>query len=203
MNNRSVYLRAFEPEDYKLINKWRNDFEIQSLTCGHFRYVSTIMEKSWTENLMLNNKENVYLSIILNDGSDKMIGYTSINNINHIDRKAHGGGIVIGDKETRGADILTDTFILLFQHAFDDLNLHRLTGACLEEHTDSRLMMETMGMKMEGIEYDSICKLGKYHNVCKYAILSNDYYRMTNNGDFSMKSFLQRYKQAKSNLKRI
>lgn len=200
MNQLSVYLRAFEPEDYKLINTWRNDYDIQSLTCGHFRYVSTEMEKDWANTQMLNNRENVYLAIVLNDGSDKMIGYTSINNINHIDRKAHGGGIVIGDKGARGAEILTDTFFLIFKHAFYDLNLHRFTGACLEEHTQSRLMMETMGMKLEGMEYESICKMGRYHNVCKYAILSNDYYRMLKNDDFLMKGYLKRFKTAKTNL---
>jgi hypothetical protein len=45
MNNYSVYLRAFEPNDYLLINNWRNDRSIQKRTCGNFRYVSTEMEK--------------------------------------------------------------------------------------------------------------------------------------------------------------
>lgn len=200
MNKLSIYLRAFEPDDYKLINTWRNDYGLQSLTCGHFRYVSTEMEKTWVNAQILNNKDNIYLAIILNDGSDKMIGYTSINDINHFDRKARGGGIVIADKPSTSAEILTDTFILLFRHVFDDLNLHRFTGACLEEHKQSRLMMETVGMKMEGMEYDSICKMGKFHNICKYVILSDDYFRMVENGEFTMKSFMKRYKQAKSNI---
>lgn len=201
MTKLSVYLRAFEADDYKFINIWRNNYNIQSLTCGHFKYVSTEMEKNWANAQMLNNKENVYLAIILNDGSDKMIGYTSINNINHIDRKANCGGIVLGDRESSGADVLTDTFFLLFRHAFCDLNLHRFTGGCLEEHTQSRLMMETMGMKLEGLEYDSIFKMGKFHNLCKYVILSDTYYKMLENNDFSMKEYLKRFKNAKSKFK--
>lgn len=198
MKEFSVFLRAFEPEDFKCINSWRNDYNIQSLTCGHFRYVSSEMEKSWANAKMLNNRDDIYLSIVLNDGSGRMVGYTSINNINHLDRKAHLGGIVIGDKESRGADILIDTFLLLFQHAFNDLNLNRITGACLETHVQSRQMMESMGMIMEGMEYESILKMGKFHNVCKYVILSHSYFNMIECGGFSLKSIIKRYKTVKT-----
>lgn len=197
----TVYLRAFEPEDYQLINKWRNDYDIQNLTCGHFRYVSSQMEKSWVEEQMMNNRQNIYLAIILNDGSDRMIGYTSINNINYLDRNAKGGGIVIGDKESRNIDILVDANILLGRHIFCDLNLHRISGACLEEHTESRMMMELFGMRLEGIEYDSIYKNGRFHNKCLYSLLSTDYFSDVDSEVDEYKIFLKRFRESKKRLK--
>ena len=41
----SIFLRGFEIEDALLINKWRNDFEIQKLVSTSFKYVSLEIEK--------------------------------------------------------------------------------------------------------------------------------------------------------------
>ncbi len=40
-----VYLRAFEPDDYRLINKWRNDPEINKYLGGNTFLVSSEREK--------------------------------------------------------------------------------------------------------------------------------------------------------------
>lgn len=49
MDNNKIFLRGFELEDYILINKWRNDPEIQNLLSGNFRYVSSEIEKEWVK----------------------------------------------------------------------------------------------------------------------------------------------------------
>ena len=134
MSNYSVFLRAFELEDYLLINKWRNDFEIQKLTCGTFRYVSSEMEKTWVQDKIMNNNHNIYWAICLNDEAKTMIGYTSINNIDYVNRSVHGGGIVIGERSLSSGNILIDVFLLKFDYIFNHLNLNRYTASCLESH---------------------------------------------------------------------
>jgi len=186
-----VYLRAFESGDYKIINKWRNNQQLYSKTVGMFRYVSSEMEKAWVESKMMSNAKDAYFAICLNDGSDKMVGYTSINDIDHINRKAHGGGIVI-DPEYQSGDVLIDTNLLGFHHVFDNLGMHRYTGSCLECHTDSRIMMEMMGYKLEGIERESQYKFHKYNNLCKYSLLDSEYYELLNSGGYSELSIAKR-----------
>jgi ribosomal-protein-alanine N-acetyltransferase len=44
-----VYLRAFELENYKLINSWRRDEEIYRLTDGNKCYVSSERDRKWVE----------------------------------------------------------------------------------------------------------------------------------------------------------
>lgn len=198
---KSVFLRAFEKEDFYLINKWRNSRNIQQLTCGHFRFVSSEMERNWVQEKMLNNTRDVYLSICRNDSSQRMIGYTSINDINHLDRKARGGGIVIHDDEEPTGEYLIDASLLKLQHVFDDLNLHRYTGSCLEEHTSSRLMMEMLGYKYEGCERDAIYKNGRFHNVLHFSLLSTEYYKMLNNDEYSVSAIRKRLLSARRNLK--
>lgn len=190
--SKCVFLRAFEPNDYIQINKWRNNYEIQRLTCGRFRYVSSEMEKNWTQQQMLNNTSNIYLSICLNDETQEMIGYTSINDIDYANRKAHGGGIVIGEQSYRSGQYLIDTLLLIFEHVFNDLGMHRFTGSCLQEHRHSGLMMEMMGFRLEGIERESIYKMHNYHNIHKYSILAKDYYELLNNGEYNEMSIAKR-----------
>ena len=55
--------------------------------------------------------------------NQKMIGYTSINQIDLIQKSFHGG-IIIGDKDYRDGQILIDTILHTF-YAFDELNLNR------------------------------------------------------------------------------
>lgn len=198
----SVFLRAFELDDYRIINQWRNDKEVQSKTCGHFRYVSSEMEKNWVQQKMLNNSQDVYLAICLNDETRRMIGYTSINHINHMDRKAHSGAMVIQEETQRSGEYILDTSIIKMRHVFDDLNIHRYTGSCLETQISSRLMMEMMGFSLEGIERDSVYKQGRFHNVLRYSILSTEYYDLLNNGGYTAEAIGKRLLQARKKLKK-
>ena len=48
----------------------------------------------------------------------------------------------------------------------------------------SRAEMEASFWTLEGIERQSIFKNGEYHDICKYAILRDEYFEHKRNGDF-------------------
>lgn len=194
-----VYLRALEPEDFVLINIWRNSRELQALTCGHFRYVSKLIEKKWVESKAASNEKDVYLAICSTEAPHHMIGYASLNDVNHLDRKAHWGGIVIDPDYHHDFDYLLDSVLLILQHAFDDLNLNRLTGSCLSEHKASRRMMEMACFICEGEERQSIYKNATYHNVLKYSILASEYYENLSCGAYEKAEMLKRLVNIKKN----
>lgn len=198
----SVFLRAFELEDYLLINEWRNDISIQKMTGGDFRYVSSEMEKEWVRERIMNNHTDIYLAICTNDVNRKMIGYVSINNINHLHRTADGGGIVIGDILYRDGFSLIEAFLLVLSHVFDNLNINRYTGACLLEHSNSRLMMEMLGFQMEGVKRQAVYKNGVYHDMIVFSILREEYYSLLKNGEYDQKKIIQRMKYIKANIKK-
>ncbi|MDR1055980.1 MAG: GNAT family N-acetyltransferase [Prevotellaceae bacterium] len=195
---RSVFFRAFEPEDYVLINKWRNDPEIQKMTGGIFRYVSSEWEKSWVMDKIKSTKD-MYWTICLNDGSDRMIGYTSINNIDHLNRTIFSGGILIGDKEYRDGITLIDTLIIKQDYVFNELNINRLEGSCLKEHSDSLRMMLMMGLKIEGVKKQAVFKHGKYHDVYICSLLREEYHEILNSGGYEIRNILKRLKSIKIN----
>jgi Acetyltransferases, including N-acetylases of ribosomal proteins len=188
MKKYSVFLRAFESDDYILINKWRNDPELQHLTVGHRRFVSSEMEKEWVRSKMLDNTKDIYWAICTNDERKKMIGYISVNNIDHWNRTADAGGIVIGDKNEQNAFAAIEATLLQFEYVFEELNMHKLTGSCLAEHKASLLPALSLGYKIEGTLRDNVFKGGKYHDEVVFSILEQDYYEAKDNGlyDFSL-----------------
>ena len=103
----TIYLRLMEPEDYETTYKWRNDYNMQKMTCGPLRFISKEMEKNWAQRRSLDNTNDIYLAVCSLE-SDKMIGYTSINDINYVNRSCSIGGIVIGDKDYRDGNEITD-----------------------------------------------------------------------------------------------
>ena len=202
MEKYSVFLRAFEPDDYILINKWRNDPEIQRLTAGHRRYVSSEMEKEWVRSKMLNNNTDIYLAICTNDEHGKMIGYLSINNIDHWNRTADAGGIVIGDKKEQNAFAATEATFLQLEYVFEELNIHKLSGTCLVEHKASLLPSLCLGYKIEGVMRDNRFKGGKYHDEVLFSILENEYYSAKSEGVYEMRSFIKKVAELRREIKK-
>lgn len=192
MDNRySVFLRGFNPEDYILINRWRNDREIQSLTGGTFRYVSIEMEKEWVAKKMMDNLNNIYLAICPKENPNLMVGYTSINSIDYIHRSAHGGGIVIGDKNYRDGVIRFEASCLVREHVFEDMNLHRFSAACLSEHLVSRITIEASGFVLEGVKREAVYKAGKYHDLLQYSLLKEEYESLKKNNAYSIRNYVK------------
>lgn len=200
MDKKSVYLRAFKEEDAILINKWRNNIDIMSLTCGRFRYVSEEMEKSWVHSKIMNNVQEEYFAICLSDGSNTMIGYECLRNIDYFNRSAYAAGIVI-DPQYKSETYMIDAFVLLMEYAFFHLGLNRLVGRCLKIHYNSRIMMEMLGFSLEGLERESVYKNHQYMDVCVYSILYNDYINLCNNDGYTPLAIARRVGKIRKQLK--
>lgn len=199
MREFSVILRPFEIDDHILINKWRNDPDIQRLVCNQYRYVSLEMEKQWVQSKMMHNREDIYLAICLNDETRKMIGYCSINNIDYQNRSAFGGGIVIGDKEERNSSYVIDAIVQIMYHVFFNLSFHRYSGSCMDSHYESQLMSEMLGLKLEAVKRDAILKFGEYHDIYEYSILDTEFKKLWEEGGYTELAVARRlYKIKKS-----
>lgn len=188
----SIYLRGFQEDDYKVINFWRNDPEIQKLVSTSFKYVSEAIEKEWVKQKMMDNRKDIYLAICLKK-NDRMIGYLSINGIDYINRSATAGGIVI-DKEFQDGIIKYEAGVLSRELVFDHLNLNRLTAHCLTSNITSSLIMEATGYVKEGKKRQSIYKDGEYHDQFIYSLIREDYYKFKSIGYYLFKNYIKRIK---------
>ena len=180
MKSNSIYLRAFEIEDYKVINRWRNDDEIQSLTGGNKYFVSSAKEKQWVEEKIIDNAKNIYLAICLKE-TGKMIGYLSINDIDWRNKKALWGGLIIGDKEQLNKGCATEASLLMLDYVFSERGLHRFFGHWLKSNHPSLRVATKLGFQQEGILRDCVYKANSFHDLVVLSILKEEFEKVKEN----------------------
>ena len=170
-----VYLRAFEPDDYKLINTWRNTPGLYDLTVGNAVAVSAERDRRWVEEKIFADPNQEIYWAIAEKADDGMIGYLSLNNIDLRNRKAEWGGIIIADPEKRKGGRALQAAVMMLRHAFDELNLHRLTGYWLAEHRSSLFLGFSLGFKKEGVLRDYVFKKDRFHDVIVMSLLKPEF----------------------------
>lgn len=169
-----VYLRAFEPDDYILVNKWRNNRSLQQLTAATFYHISSETDKAWVIEKMKFSQKEFYFGICLKD-TNQMIGYCSLNDVDFIHKKCNWGGIVIGEKIEGGRNNAFEGAFLLMEYAFNELNLNRVMGYWVEGHEGSLKMANRLNFKHEGILRQSVYKNGRWYNQLVMGLLKNDF----------------------------
>lgn len=167
-----VYLRAFEPEDYKTSIKWRNDDQIWSMLGGVKYYVSESYEKDWISNA-IKDQSAIRLAVCLTD-NNLYIGNVYITNINTQNRSGVTH-VLIGNKEYWGKGLAKEALTMLLDYAFKERNFHRLEAHVLENNIASIKMHTKTGYTQEGILRESVFKNGKYQNQVVMSILSQDF----------------------------
>ncbi|MBQ8672669.1 MAG: GNAT family N-acetyltransferase [Bacteroides sp.] len=197
----NIFLRGFQLEDHILINKWRNDPEIQKLVSTSFKYVSLDIEKEWVRQKMMDNRKDIYLAICLNDESQQMIGYTSLNNIDYINRTVISGGIVIADKKYQDGILRFEVGLKMRELAFLHLNMNRLTAACIKEHFISRVTIEASGYAYEGCRRQAVFKNGTYHDQLCYSLLRDEYFNKLSEGYYTIRAYAKRIKNISERIK--
>ena len=199
----TVYLRLFEPDDYEKTYSWRNDYDLQKLTCGTIRFVSKEIEKKWVLDKSTSNNRDIYIAICAND-SNKMIGYMSLNDIDYINRSCVGGGIVIGDPDYRDGYAYIEAELMEFDYVFNHLNMNRYSGECLRDHILSRANLLALGFSQEGIKRQAVYKNGKYNDVLIYSLLREDYYNLLKSNYYKIRNVIKKtafyIKEQKNNL---
>jgi RimJ/RimL family protein N-acetyltransferase len=168
-----VYLRALEIDDYVLINKWRNDPEITKYMGGNVFLVSSEREKKSIENKIFDDTKNVYFAIC-EKKSNRLMGYSSINNIDYRNLKAEWGGTMIGDKEYIGKGLGKEGSALMLRFLFDQYPINKCYAYCLEEHPATLKLFSSLGFQKDGILRKEVFKNGEFKNVLLFSILREE-----------------------------
>lgn len=168
-----VYLRALEPDDYKVSIKWRKDPETWKTLVGPRYFVSEAYEKKWVENKIFNSKNSLVLAICLKE-NEEYIGNVYLNDINWRNRSASSGKI-IGEKKYRGKGLGTEATLLLLYHAFIELGLQRIESRQLTDNIASIRSLEKCGYKHEGVLRRAVYKNGKYRDINVMSILREEF----------------------------
>lgn len=171
MENR-IYLRALEPEDYKVSVQWRNDEEIQNMVGGHKYFVSSEKEKNWVVNAIESN-DRIVLAICIKKG-DKYIGNVMLQEIDWINRSARIP-ILIGDKTEWRKGYATEARMIMHKFAFEERGLERIYAEVLDTNKASLKIHEKCGYVKEGILRKALYKNGIYHNIIMLSVLREEF----------------------------
>ena len=172
---KSIYLRALEPDDYKVTIKWRKDEGISQMVGGPKYFVSEAKEKVWMEKVVYDNT-NVRLGICQKE-DDKLIGMVVCTDIDQLNQSCQIH-IFIGDRTAWGKGIAVQAQLLMLEYMFNERNIHRVVAYVLETNKQSIRMFEKCGYIREGCIRDSVYKGGKFQNQIILSILKRDFMKM-------------------------
>lgn len=170
----NCYLRAFEPDDYKLLHQWRTNSDITGSVTGNIIFVSSEREKKWVQKKIFDDTKSIYWAVCDIETTD-MIGYTSLRKIDLLNRKAVIGGVTIDKKYWRKHYAINAT-ILVLQYAFQELGLNKVSTDYLASHkVTGPVLINQLGFHKEAVLKKEIFKNGKYHDVEVASILKDEF----------------------------
>lgn len=188
---KTVYFRAFEEEDAALIYEWRNNDELQKLNTGLNRRMCRDEALEWVKARMHHNPYQVYWAICAKD-TGKMIGYACLTDIHYINSSANFSGIMIGDKNYQDGMAWIETYLFVYEYVFERLNLNRLYGSAIDEHSTTLAMRQAMFNVTEGVKRQAAFKNGRYYDVSMSSILRAEYFEHKEKGEYEVMSVLRR-----------
>jgi len=168
-----IYLRELTGADVAIINEWRRDKELLSHLVAPFRYINMETEQKWFDDY-LTKRDNNLRCAICSTKTNEIVGAVYLLNIDHVSRSAELG-ILIGKRELLNKGVGFFAMKLMLDHAFLNLNLHRVYAAILEYNERSIHVAETLGFHREGVLRESVYKDGKYHNQVPMGALKHEY----------------------------
>lgn len=172
---KNIILRPLRSDDIGIINNWRNNLDLIRLTQG-IRFPKTMeMEKDWF-NIALNDKTNRNIYFGIDEiKSNNFIGLIHLTNIDYISGTAIWG-FIIGDKSNQGKGYSTEAPDLLFDYAFNILNLRKIIGYPISYNQATLRMHKKLGnFKEEGILKKHYFFNNEYHDVLILSLFKEDF----------------------------
>jgi RimJ/RimL family protein N-acetyltransferase len=167
-------LRATEPTDIPNLVRWMNDPEvIENLLI--YTPLSNIDEQNWYEHMSKSPKEEqVYTIEILEDDKWIPIGSTGFHLLDWKNRSADIS-ISIGEKKYWNRGYGRDTMRLMLRHAFNDLNLNRVSLTVFETNERAKKAYLAAGFVEEGRMRQDVFKNGRYIDTFIMSVLRSEW----------------------------
>ncbi|HZZ04017.1 GNAT family protein [Paraburkholderia sp.] len=172
MINNTTFLREIERGDLATINAWRADQALVSLLGGAFRHVGPEIDGKWFDSYLSSRANNVRLAVCLTS-TRELVGVTYLLGIDWVNRCAEFS-IQIGAESARGRGVGEAATRLTLEHAFSDLNLHRVSLTVLASNARAIALYEKVGFRAEGLMRQAAFKGGHYFDVIPMAMLTAD-----------------------------
>lgn len=173
LTGHSIYLRMPREEDITQGN-WRHWYNDQDTT----RYNSHgIFPLSIEQELEIVRSTSVrtdcLLVAIVEKGTDRLLGNAALKNINLLDRSCNLA-LTIG--EPAGMSTGIEAFGLLAGHAFNRLNMNRVSDGTHEKLIVFVHMLKILGFEIEGRGRQHFFRDGRFSDSILFAALAQDFF---------------------------
>lgn len=167
-------LREIKRDDIPIINSWRNKKELIDNLGAPFRYINEEVDMLWFDNYMRNRTNCVRCAIVDNN---TILGLISLMSIDYINQSAvlH---IMIGDSNNYNRGIGSFAIREILNHAFSNLNLHRVELEVLDDNERAKHVYKKTGFSFEGKKRKAVFKNGNFVDIDIYSILKDEYIKI-------------------------
>lgn len=164
-----LYLREVRPSDVnETYYRWMNDPEVTAYLESRF-YPNALESLADYVQGKISDHDNLFLAIVLQEGH-RHIGNIKLGPINWIHRFADVA-LLIGEKECWGRGYATEAIRLVVTHAFQELNLHKLTAGCYIANQGSYKAFLKAGFVQEGLLRQHFHCRGEYVDFWQLGIV--------------------------------
>lgn len=131
--------------------------------------------KSFLKFLLKKYKSGEYLDwgIELKD-EGKLIGTCGFSSLDFDNSKAEIGYVL--SRSYQGNGYATEAVRAVLSFSFETLNLNRVEARVMEGNEASCVLLEKLGMKLEGKGVSELFVKGRYRNILHFAILKEEYF---------------------------
>jgi RimJ/RimL family protein N-acetyltransferase len=181
LQGEKLRLRALKLSDLQFINNWRNDLENKIMTQGYRLPVTELQDDNWLRAKMSNSNPNEIFFIVETLVDSLPIGLIQLTNIDYFSGTAVWG-FILGDKNSRGKGYSIEAPSVLFEYAFNVLNLRKVYGYPIAFNEATLKMHEKIGgFIKEGILKRQYYLNGIYHDVLILSLFREDYKSLKSN----------------------
>jgi diamine N-acetyltransferase len=175
---KTVRMRAIEAGDLPLLLQWKNDPEI----ADYFYEYTPIpfrTQEEWYDRQRLDASE---LNLIADKHDGTPVGTGSLTHIDHRNRRAEAGRVLVGSKDLRDSGVGIEISALLYEYAFEHLNLNKVYSDARAPNTRIRRVNAALGGSEDGILRQHVYSQGEYVDVVVMSLLRADFFRCKNEG---------------------
>jgi len=174
-----VSLRPPEESDIPRVLQWLNDPSTRRFL-SRVHPLTELEEKRFLETTATPGGTHQPF-VIVETESHEPIGCTGMHQIDWVHRRCELG-IFIGPASKRGQGLGREAFELLIAHAFEGINLHRVTLTVYAFNEAGIKCYERLGFVKEGVDREAHFVEGRYVDVFRYGLLSREWF--TRKGEY-------------------
>jgi ribosomal-protein-alanine N-acetyltransferase len=111
---------------------------------------------------------------ILRREDQRHVGNLALQGFDPINRRMELG-IVIGVADARGKGFGRDACSVIIEHAFDHLNVHKITAGTVVGNAGMAKVFTQLGFAVEGTLREHYFLEGRYHDMLRFGLLRPDF----------------------------